>query len=141
AGWRATYSVPTVPPAPGRFSTITLAPSLPPRPSATLRAIRSVEPPAAKGTTMRITLSDGQAACAPCAAMASMPARAHPQRRRNLRAVILLPLVLVELPVRRAPGPAARSLQQRDHARGRPAGAADSAAYSDIIHIYVGERP
>src|SRR5262245_21862596 len=52
----ATEPVPTVPPAPGRFSTITLRPSAVPSSALIERARMSCTPPGAKGTTMRITL-------------------------------------------------------------------------------------
>src|SRR5262245_9810782 len=60
----ATLAVPTVPPAPGRFSTITLRPSAAPSSALNERATMSCTPPAAKGTTMRMTLPCPQAAVA-----------------------------------------------------------------------------
>src|SRR5262245_34072622 len=60
----ATLAVPTVPPAPGRFSTITLRPSAVPSSALSERATMSCTPPAAKGTTMRMTLLWPQAAVA-----------------------------------------------------------------------------
>ena len=47
-----TYSVPTTPPAPGLFSTMTGLPQASPRRWAMLRAALSVEPPGANGTTI-----------------------------------------------------------------------------------------
>src|SRR5258708_8804049 len=56
----ATCSVPMLPEAPGRFSTTTGWPRRAPSRSATVRALVSVTPPAAKGTTSR-TGRDGKA--------------------------------------------------------------------------------
>ncbi|KAG1288211.1 hypothetical protein G6F64_014106 [Rhizopus arrhizus] len=62
-------------------------------PSATLRAIRSVDPPAANGTTMRITLS-GQAALAdPAAANNATPAAMRQQLRISPWFMAWFPLV------------------------------------------------
>src|SRR3989441_8567850 len=49
----ATYSVAMLPPAPGRFSTMTGCPSTGCRPSAIRRASRSFEPPGGRDTMMR----------------------------------------------------------------------------------------
>jgi hypothetical protein len=46
-----------LPPAPGRFSTITGCPHLAFSFSATIRGIESAVPPAGKGTMMRIVLA------------------------------------------------------------------------------------
>ena len=55
SGWaRATASTPMLPPPPGRFSMMTV-PSLSLTCSARIRAVVSMGPPAAKGTTMRVT--------------------------------------------------------------------------------------
>src|SRR5688572_29850207 len=77
----ATEPVPTVPPAPGRFSTMTLRPSAAPSSALNERATMSCTPPAAKGTTMRMTL--------PCAAAG----RAASSATRKSRAFRNLPLV------------------------------------------------
>src|SRR5579883_2934133 len=50
----ATYSAPTAPLAPARFSTMTFCPSRPLSLSARSRATKSVGPPAGKATTMRM---------------------------------------------------------------------------------------
>src|SRR5580765_6612243 len=67
-GALATSAVPIVPPAPGRFSTITLRPIAAPSSEPIARARMSWTPPAAKGTTMRVT---PPGACAPAPAAAS----------------------------------------------------------------------
>ena len=59
----ATAPEPVEPDAPGRFSTMTLAPSRCCSPVWTRREIVSTDPPAGKGTTMRM-VPDGRAAWA-----------------------------------------------------------------------------
>src|SRR4051812_878357 len=51
-GARETRALPMVPPAPAMFSTMTRAPILSPKPCAMRRAIASLGPPAANGTTI-----------------------------------------------------------------------------------------
>ena len=58
----ATLAVPIAPPAPGRLSMIAVSPSAAPSSEWNVRARTSRAPPAAKGTTMRITLPPGCAA-------------------------------------------------------------------------------
>src|SRR5712692_3417361 len=60
----ATEAVPMVPPAPGRFSTMTLQPSAAPSSGLIARARMSCTPPAPNGTTMRVTLLCAAAAAA-----------------------------------------------------------------------------
>jgi hypothetical protein len=62
----ATCAVPTVPPAPGRFSTTTVAPSAWPSSALKVRAIVSCTAPGPNGTTMWMTrwASAGDAAAA-----------------------------------------------------------------------------
>ena len=51
----ATYSVPMMVPAPGRFSTMTVPPSCLAISCASVREMMSVPPPGAKGTTILVT--------------------------------------------------------------------------------------
>src|SRR4051794_26035271 len=67
----ATAWVPTVPPAPGRFSTITVAPSACPSSALNVRATASCTAPGPKGTTMRMMRSAASAGVAAAAAKAS----------------------------------------------------------------------
>src|SRR6266849_9737873 len=60
----ATDALPMVPPAPGRFSTITVRPRAAPSSALNERATMSCTPPAANGTTTRITPEEGCAAAA-----------------------------------------------------------------------------
>ncbi len=60
----ATEALPIVPPAPVRFSTITLRPSSVPSSALNERARTSCTPPAANGTTTRITPCAGEAVAA-----------------------------------------------------------------------------
>ncbi|MNR00472.1 hypothetical protein D3C85_1162450 [compost metagenome] len=71
AGALATNSVPIIDAAPGRFSTMKAVASLFESCSARARAIKSVAPPAGKGTISWTARSD-TAACAECAAKASV---------------------------------------------------------------------
>src|SRR5258705_86571 len=64
----ATSAAPVVPPARGRFSTITLPPSAVPSSGPMARARMSGPPPAANGTMMRVTPPE---VCAPASAAAS----------------------------------------------------------------------
>jgi hypothetical protein len=56
AGARASSAAPITPPPPALLSTTTACPSNLPKGSATIRAIKSVVPPAAKGTIKRMGL-------------------------------------------------------------------------------------
>ena len=80
----ATAATPMLPPAPGRFSTITV-PSDPFTASARMRAVTSIGPPAAKGTTMRVTLS----AWARARAGAATAARVNAVRAISWRRVFI----------------------------------------------------
>src|SRR2546422_314677 len=60
----ATYSVAMLPPAPGRFSTMTGCPSTGCRRSAIRRASRSFEPPGGSDTMMRTGRAGQDAPCA-----------------------------------------------------------------------------
>ena len=74
----ATALTPMLPPAPGRFSTMTV-PSAGFTASARMRAVMSIGPPAPNGTTMRVTLSVWASAGA-----ASVAARARVRRCRRV---------------------------------------------------------
>src|SRR2546428_5101225 len=76
----ATEPVPMVPPAPARFSTITLRPSAWPSSALIERAMVSCTAPAPKGTTMRMT--------PPCAWTPSASAQSA-AARRNLLMILL----------------------------------------------------
>src|SRR5687767_10148099 len=76
----ATEPVPTVPPAPGRFSTMTLRPRAAPSSALIERAMMSCTPPAANGTTMRTTPD-----CA--AAEVAASSRSSPRAFTNLALV------------------------------------------------------
>src|SRR5690349_1793560 len=78
AGDLATEPVPMVPPAPGRFSTITVRPSAAPSSALSERARMSCTPPAANGTTIRITPD-----CA-AAAVAASHSSSPSSRAKNL---------------------------------------------------------
>ena len=71
----ATEALPIVPPAPVRFSTITLRPSSVPSSALNERARTSCTPPAANGTTTRTT---------PCCAEADVAANASTSARTVL---------------------------------------------------------
>ena len=97
----ATAPVPTLPEAPGRFSTMTVAPSFCCRPGCAMRAIGSTVPPGGNGTTMRM-VPDGQAAAGPWAWAsalvwpASGAAKAPSTNRRRENGMIS-PLVFIGL--------------------------------------------
>src|SRR5450830_1336168 len=78
----ATKPVPTVPPAPARFSTSTVSPRARPSSVENERARMSCTPPAAKGTTMCSILALACANTPPDAAAAAASAMLLP---RNLR--------------------------------------------------------
>ena len=62
-GARATYSAPIAPPAPGRFSTMTVVDRRAPSFSASTRANTSLLPPGGNGTTIVIVAGTAGAAC------------------------------------------------------------------------------
>src|SRR5690349_14991660 len=79
-------SAPSVAPAPGLLSTTMGWPSALEAPSAAARAIRSLAPPAEKGTTRRIGLAGQACAAAPLAARrAARPARRARRREGCMR--------------------------------------------------------
>src|SRR5215471_10875713 len=84
-GVLATYAVPTRPPAPVRFSTITDWPSAVESSGAIMRAIWSGGPPADEGTMMRMILPEapGVCACADTPALQSSRAVVRKMLRRE----------------------------------------------------------
>src|SRR5215813_15304531 len=85
----ATYAVPTRPPAPVRFSTITDWASAVESSGAIMRAIWSGGPPAEEGTMMRMILPDVGCACADRLAQESSSAAVKETRLRRETVMVL----------------------------------------------------
>jgi hypothetical protein len=78
-----------MPPAPAWFSTTKRWPSLSLSFSATMRAVMSATPPAAKGSTIRIGFS-GYFACAAGKASSDKPARVRARKGRAVNFISFL---------------------------------------------------